>query len=492
MAFDLYSTQTIYPSGDAADISIEKQAPPVSQGPNAVVSPSLMSLSSSASSSARGSTKGDDESSDVDEDVVVVEEEMTMDFMDCLYNYSGLLRMVPLRPLPPVLLPMHWYPLEIHLANELGSLLPSTDALDALKLDCVLLERRTSHMDALQPSTQWRLVWQPVSKRDNWDSDRHFHLQVMIKPLARQKVVYTTAAAAAAAATIPSSSLMVMITPTAQLHSLHVLPLVTAPFQISSSSTRITKHHAEHRAWTSYASLVMYRGYSLPSKHDYFLIKEGWVHGTPGKMWDSALVVSDAVVRQLLPLPSTSSKPRILDLSAGTGVIGLLMAFQCQRGHSRPMHITLTDVPEALGLIHENRRLNGITYEDVAISALRWGHPADMGAMAATGLFDVIIASDVLYEPDKFPLLVATLHRLASMDTKILVGYKRRGLKLEDEQFFFDLARPLFHVHQQPLDRRHGHALGWLGPHAQKHIKTDDASSHLSDVQLFLLEKVAS
>jgi hypothetical protein len=47
------------------------------------------------------------------------------------------------------------------------------------------------------------------------------------------------------------------------------------------------------------------------------VIKEKWELGTPGKIWDSALVLSQMFAEMIQINPKKFDKVRILDLSAG-------------------------------------------------------------------------------------------------------------------------------------------------------------------------------
>ncbi|ORX59780.1 hypothetical protein DM01DRAFT_1333229 [Hesseltinella vesiculosa] len=373
-----------------------------------------------------------------------------MEFMDHLHSHSGLLRLVPRRPFPVTIAPMQWYRLEFHMANELGTLLPSTFNLSDIHVECSLLDKSPAAL-----SSHWHIDWQLLLQQGAWDSEPSLQIQFLIRPINTSLPPHLPA------------HLMVMVSPTYDGdNSFYMLPLITAPFCLTSKRQTANNLVPNNRAWSNYVTQHMYRGFSLPCfDQRYFLIRESWVHGTPGKLWDSALVISDALARQLLPLNLTRPL-KVLDLSAGTGVIGLLLAFIGQHQNNTMLDITLTDVPEALSLIHDNRCLNKITYPRLSVAPLRWGIDKDIQAIQAKGPFDVIIASDVLYEPIKFQDLVKTLDKLTTPSTQTWIGYKRRGLKLEEEQSFFTLCHPRFQILDRSLDENVIHCFGWLGPHA--------------------------
>jgi hypothetical protein len=115
--------------------------------------------------------------------------------------------------------------------------------------------------------------------------------------------------------------------------------------------------------------------------------------------------------------------------------------------------IIMTDLQEALDLIFQNRAYNHLdSYTDV--KQLKWGNAQDVQHVLIDGPIDTIIASDVLYKPSSFPKLVETLDWLSTENRRIdiYLGYKRRGLSVEDEQSFFEICAQKFHI--QSLSNR--------------------------------------
>ena len=128
-----------------------------------------------------------------------------------------------------------------------------------------------------------------------------------------------------------------------------------------------------------------------------------------------------------------------------TGCAGLLFAYLYH--HLFPQYrpiITLTDIPEALHLIQHNKNVNlGHDRDWLSIKKLRWGSLADAKLVLRAAPVDVVLASDVLYEPASFKLLVESLVSLSTPGrTVIYLGYKRRGLKDEDEAHFSGSVLP--------------------------------------------------
>jgi predicted nicotinamide N-methyase len=105
---------------------------------------------------------------------------------------------------------------------------------------------------------------------------------------------------------------------------------------------------------------------------------------------------------------------RILELGCGLGLSSLVL----QRRHA---NITASDHhPLAAPFLEYNAALNGlpsIVYRD-----LPWTVPDD-----TLGRFDLIIASDVLYERDHAAQLAAMMHRHTCIDAEIIITDPGRG-----------------------------------------------------------------
>ncbi|CAG8613360.1 3422_t:CDS:2, partial [Gigaspora rosea] len=188
-----------------------------------------------------------------------------------------------------------------------------------------------------------------------------------------------------------------------------------------------------------------YRAFFLPNgKH--LIIKELWDVGIPGKVWDSAFVMVKMIREKILKDRKLLDGKKILDLSTGTGFVGLyLAAFMTslkKRGIKNGVktQVILTDLEHALNLIRDNYSLNEHILKvannlSIEIKSLKWGDSSKAGQL---GVIDYVLASDVVYEPDLFDYLIQTLVTVCTPGhTKIFLGYKRRGLTKEEERSFF-------------------------------------------------------
>ncbi|KAF1802570.1 putative methyltransferase-domain-containing protein [Mucor lusitanicus] len=194
----------------------------------------------------------------------------------------------------------------------------------------------------------------------------------------------------------------------------------------------------------------------LPRDGHYILFQELWDNGTPGKLWDSALVMNHVFNTLAEVDKHYLSGRRIMDLSAGIGAIGLTIV-QTSRINNipNPPHIVMTDLEEALPLMKSNQQLNNIpNTEHVSIQRLAWGSSYDINHVlqGSHRPFDFILISDVLYNTRDFPALISTFRQLVEKNrhSVIIMGYKPRGLKQSEEDLFFNECRS--HLRLETLD----------------------------------------
>lgn len=137
--------------------------------------------------------------------------------------------------------------------------------------------------------------------------------------------------------------------------------------------------------------------------------------GVPLSSWPLFGVVweSSEVLAHLMGSYDVAGK-RILEVGCGIGLASLVL-------NSRRANVTATDYhPEAEQFLAENVRLNG----GPEIPFVRTGW-ADR--RSALGTFDLVIGSDLLYEPDHVDLLSAFIDQHAERSCEVLIVDPGRG-----------------------------------------------------------------
>lgn len=166
--------------------------------------------------------------------------------------------------------------------------------------------------------------------------------------------------------------------------------------------------------------------------------------GICGRVWDSALVLG----RWLCRAQAELSGVRALELGAGSGLAGIVAA-------SLGARVLLTDLEEALPLLELNAAANAPLCDAAPTAApLEWGdaelHPAcaSFVSPAAPGTRQPplwLLCSDVVYAPEAYAPLLATLRRLApdAASARIVMAHRSRH---PDENDFWRPARREFDV----------------------------------------------
>ncbi|KAI4161177.1 MAG: hypothetical protein LQ342_005072 [Letrouitia transgressa] len=126
-----------------------------------------------------------------------------------------------------------------------------------------------------------------------------------------------------------------------------------------------------------------------------------------------------------------SIKPQVIELGAGTGLVGLTCA------SLYPVHVYMTDLPAIVPNLQANvdanwRNMKGTTSAEV----LDWSTiPAEKGFAER---FSLVVAADPLYSPDHPAWLVATIHHTLKKgkDARVIMELPLRNVyKPEIEEF---------------------------------------------------------
>ncbi len=130
-----------------------------------------------------------------------------------------------------------------------------------------------------------------------------------------------------------------------------------------------------------------------------------------GNLWPSSIILAES----LLDHPVEGK--RILETGCGLALASLVL-------HSRGAHIVASDYhPLAADFLEENLRINGLPPLPFV--------QADWSAETSDlGLFDLIVGSDLLYEPNQPELLAGFISRHAQAHSQVIIvdpGRKQDG-----------------------------------------------------------------
>ncbi|XP_056624774.1 protein-lysine methyltransferase METTL21D [Triplophysa dalaica] len=168
-------------------------------------------------------------------------------------------------------------------------------------------------------------------------------------------------------------------------------------------------------------------------------------------VWDAAIVLSKYLETQQFynveSDASTWSAKTIIELGAGTGLVGLVAA-------TLGANVTVTDLEDLQHLLRLNIRKNQglIRTGSITAKVLKWGknvedflpHP------------HYILMADCIYYEQSVEPLAETLKLLAGPETHIICCYEQRtvGVNPEIEKRFFELLLQDFQSEEVPLEKQ--------------------------------------
>jgi len=155
------------------------------------------------------------------------------------------------------------------------------------------------------------------------------------------------------------------------------------------------------------------------------------------KLWDGAYLLSRYVEHLDTLAPGCWDKKRVIELGSGCGLVGIVAwLFGAD--------VTLTDLGSA---VEHTRRCVGENIKRLAVDGSKMSsrvtrirtNPYSWGDdwIDLEPPFDVILGSDIVYQPESSRLLLAALKLLCGLRTLVFISYKPRGLG--EECFFTDL-----------------------------------------------------
>lgn len=129
-----------------------------------------------------------------------------------------------------------------------------------------------------------------------------------------------------------------------------------------------------------------------------------------GVIWESGRVLAE--IMSILDI----TKKRILEVGCGIGLASLIL-------NHRKANITATDIhPDVNELLSSNARLNGDKY--IPFVRMGWSDESKI-----IGEYDLIIGSDLLYEPEQASLLANFIDQHAKPLCEIIIVDPGRGYR---------------------------------------------------------------
>ncbi|NP_001025637.1 protein-lysine methyltransferase METTL21D [Xenopus tropicalis] len=164
-------------------------------------------------------------------------------------------------------------------------------------------------------------------------------------------------------------------------------------------------------------------------------------------VWDAAIVLSKFLESQEFKLPGGQrlSGKCVLELGAGTGIVGIVAATQ-------GANVIVTDLEDLQELMKINIESNShLITGSCQAKVLKWGEEVkDLVPKP-----DYILLADCIYYEESLEPLLKTLKDLTGIDTCILCCYEQRtmGKNPQIERRFFELLKEDFKYEKVPLEK---------------------------------------
>lgn len=216
--------------------------------------------------------------------------------------------------------------------------------------------------------------------------------------------------------------------------SINVLAVLSLPItlvDVSSADFPLDSLDICSLGSTTSASCI--REVEIDTQFNLYVFEAPYSRGIAGKIWDSSYVLMEYLKK--FGKHYIQDK-RVVELGCGTGIVGLGIAALC------PTLLILTDFLDIVPLISANIQLNSCLQKNKELLEIysskchalshTWGENVDESIQSC----DVIIGSDIVYDPIGYEPLVKTISTILADDldkTCILAHRKRHP---EDHKFF--------------------------------------------------------
>ncbi|KAF7201853.1 protein N-lysine methyltransferase METTL21D [Nothobranchius furzeri] len=180
-------------------------------------------------------------------------------------------------------------------------------------------------------------------------------------------------------------------------------------------------------------------------------LKQCYIGDVGCVVWDAAIVLAKYLETKQFYEPTSGvnvwSGKTVVELGAGTGVVGLMAA-------TLGAQVKVTDLEDLLPLLKVNIQENQALISSGSITAkvLKWGE--DISEFLPPPHY-ILMADCIYYEQSIVPL-VESLKLLSGPETCIICCYEQRteGINPEVERKFFELLQQNFSCEKIPLDKQ--------------------------------------
>jgi predicted nicotinamide N-methyase len=158
--------------------------------------------------------------------------------------------------------------------------------------------------------------------------------------------------------------------------------------------------------------------------HDLTIQQDPAVVGTGGCVWETSYLMAQWLRPQLAARQAARGRQRLLEVGAGCGLLGIAAAHMgCE--------VLLTEQASAMANLRANVEANpppgsGVGGGTARALELSWTSAADVAAAAASGPWDVLTGTDVVYKAELVAPLLGALRRCATPTSVVYLCLQRR------------------------------------------------------------------
>jgi predicted nicotinamide N-methyase len=155
------------------------------------------------------------------------------------------------------------------------------------------------------------------------------------------------------------------------------------------------------------------------------------------KTWASSYLLAKQLCSLQQHIPDLAPDAAILELGAGTGLVGMAAALVFKR------HVILTDLPEIVSNLEQNARSNSEVMSlhggSATAAVLDWTKPEEFDCANFNGSpksFPLILVADPIYSPDHPRMLVGAIkcHLSADVNARLVIELPLRDAYAEERQ----------------------------------------------------------
>lgn len=227
--------------------------------------------------------------------------------------------------------------------------------------------------------------------------------------------------------------------------SLDLLPFLTILHEVEDEAGELEGKEESTLGDAAAEWTAVQQQYLLRSIGDTIVIRQLPSQGLSFQLWPAASSLVSLLDRKpsalVLTARPTPNPLRILELGSGTGLVGIATAAILGA------HVTLTDLPHVLPNLRFNADSNAAALAprggSLDVRQLRWGDD-HAGDSLHDSMFDVVLASDVVYYEHLFDPLLRTLEVFVRAEVAFVMAHLKRWKKRDS--VFFRKARKLFEV----------------------------------------------